>query len=875
MFDEETAKAYAEVTRRPGLATVSSKLNPWSALATAWRANSRRFASVITLKSKNVPMMQMQMLCSCPTPSIPKLTLYVDAENWLQLSFGESVVMVNQTIDIEEANQITKLLMCSAFPTKINEDESGFPLLFVPLEIPNEPQYWLESVRGTYEAKHILTRTEEPESIGLIRDCSGLGRAYAFYGIEEQTENGDGKSINSPLIMKQFLKVKKLPKRTDYLHPTPFDAAPVNDGFSLIDPKECRIARLPIRFSKFAMYIPSIMHHIGNTLLVNHASQTLLAPLELTSRATVFRALCASAAREGFDYQRLEFLGDSILKILTSVAMISDHPLWHEGYLTHAKDHLVSNGRLALAATAVGLDKYILTESFTGKKWKPLLNSDIEKAERPLQRELSTKTLADVVEALIGVAFSDGGFPKALKCLAIFIPEVKWIPLAQRNQMLISNIPVLPPSLTKSQNLAKLEKLLGYTFTHPSLLLEAITHPSHLSIPRNPSYQRLEFLGDAVLDYLVTKTIYKHTSLPQSPNYQMPPHDMSILRTAAVNASFLAFCVLSHTMELTSVYTVGYPSAEPKPKKPRLELAGHSLCLLHFLRHAPLPQLAAALSATRRRFASYQPSITAALDEDRVYPWRTLAALAPEKVVSDMFESVLGAVYVDTGGDWEMCEKVARTFGVLGWLDRALAGRMKIWHPKEELGVQAGNEKVKYEVWVDDGRDMAEEEKKEEKGGDGAAEGGEEADGDRKVEEVEKFEFPTGVGDRRGCQEKRFWCRVWVGSRDVCVVGGGNRMEAETAGAEEAVKILEAEKIELRERGVEGNDGFEDGRGREGEGMEREGGDDGEVSDKGDEERDGDGNGRTASDTMPMNDGVDTVMDDEDMSDVRSEGRGG
>ena len=45
------------------------------------------------------------------------------------------------------------------------------------------------------------------------------------------------------------------------------------------------------------------------------------------------------------------------------------------------------------------------------------------------------------------------------------------------------------------------QQLLGYTFKDENLLVEACTHASWQD---GPSNQRLEFLGDAVLDLLVT-----------------------------------------------------------------------------------------------------------------------------------------------------------------------------------------------------------------------------------------------------------------------------------------------------------------------------------------------------------------------------------
>ena len=46
-----------------------------------------------------------------------------------------------------------------------------------------------------------------------------------------------------------------------------------------------------------------------------------------------------------------------------------------------------------------------------------------------------------------------------------------------------------------------LEETLGYTFKRKELLLEAITHPSYVRNRLTPCYQRLEFLGDAILGF--------------------------------------------------------------------------------------------------------------------------------------------------------------------------------------------------------------------------------------------------------------------------------------------------------------------------------------------------------------------------------------
>jgi len=59
--------------------------------------------------------------------------------------------------------------------------------------------------------------------------------------------------------------------------------------------------------------------------------------------------------------------------------------------------------------------------------------------------------------------------------------------------------------------LPDLEDRLGYRFRDPALLAEALTHPSALTEGRSPGpdYQRLEFLGDAVLQLGVSLLLFR------------------------------------------------------------------------------------------------------------------------------------------------------------------------------------------------------------------------------------------------------------------------------------------------------------------------------------------------------------------------------
>ena len=86
-----------------------------------------------------------------------------------------------------------------------------------------------------------------------------------------------------------------------------------------------------------------------------------------------------------------------------------------------------------------------------------------------------------------------------------------------------------------NENLSSLEKNIGYDFKNKDLLLQALTHRSYLN--ENPKWrldqnERLEFLGDAVLELVVTEYLYK--------NFPNPEGEMTNWRAALVNAIMLS-----------------------------------------------------------------------------------------------------------------------------------------------------------------------------------------------------------------------------------------------------------------------------------------------------------------------------------------------
>ncbi len=85
------------------------------------------------------------------------------------------------------------------------------------------------------------------------------------------------------------------------------------------------------------------------------------------------------------------------------------------------------------------------------------------------------------------------------------------------------------------EDLTEIEQTLGVTFQNKDTLRQALVHRSYLN--EHPDFplghnERLEFLGDAVLELVVTEHLYE--------NYENPEGELTNWRAALVNADMLA-----------------------------------------------------------------------------------------------------------------------------------------------------------------------------------------------------------------------------------------------------------------------------------------------------------------------------------------------
>lgn len=445
---------------------------------------------------------------------------------------------------------------------------------------------------------------------------------------------------------------------------------------------DCTFSDVPGSVAMFSLFIPSILRRFELAMVAQELNSTLLKPVGIRNLGLVQRAITHNSACEEEHYQRLEFLGDCILKLFTSAQLMVDHPNWHEGYLTLEKGRRVSNTTLEAITRGVGLDKFIITDPFTGAKWRPFYAHEL--LEHQLRPEVfrSSKMLADVVESVIGAAYLDDGLDASLRAISVFFPHDQWLSLERAARHLNS---VATETGTMEPHLGGLEALLGYTFKSPRLLLEAMTHPSFQShdLASTMSYPRMEFLGDAILDFLVVRRLFPHTS-------ELRHDEMHTLRTAVVNEYILGYLCMTYSV----------PESRHNPKVDEatgaiiIEETTVPKYLWQYMRFSGETISDAQISAMDR-LRQFSGPLKKGL-ESSTYPWAILTHFAPDKFFSDIIESSLGAMFIDSCGSLSACEGLLGELGLWKLLDQLVANQVDCLHPKNKLGKLADRHKVCY-----------------------------------------------------------------------------------------------------------------------------------------------------------------------------------
>ncbi|EIW85519.1 P-loop containing nucleoside triphosphate hydrolase protein [Coniophora puteana RWD-64-598 SS2] len=391
-------------------------------------------------------------------------------------------------------------------------------------------------------------------------------------------------------------------------------------GLGLLAPRDCcRIVHFPPHIYNAFHLLPKVCRRL--TDVYRAQAQRFELGLPPIADDLLIEAASLPTTLHTWNNQRFETLGDSVLKLGVTVHIMNKYPHRHEGQLSKLRQSSVSNRTLLARAKEIGLEIFLNSETQSLQSWRYVHPSECTAsasaaltagtAESPsskaparrAKREFPRRSLQDCMEATLGAAFYHGGMDMALRAgTALGLSFGGELPWCARYGRVPDPSPA-PPLFEE------LQSGLGYEFHRGDLLVEAATHPS-FATSAGASYQRLEFLGDALLDVVVMRYLFH--KYPRATSGQL-----SVARSRAVCGPTLASVAVKR-LNLHQILLIN-----------NVELS------IAISRHVPLLQ-------------------NLPTQEIVLKAWK----YDPPKALSDIMESVFGAVLVDSAYNYEKAAAV-------------------------------------------------------------------------------------------------------------------------------------------------------------------------------------------------------------------------
>ncbi|KAH6660429.1 hypothetical protein BKA67DRAFT_616874 [Truncatella angustata] len=410
-----------------------------------------------------------------------------------------------------------------------------------------------------------------------------------------------------------------------------------------------KISALPVDVVAMAYNLPAIIYRLESNLIVLEAVHGLgldirpdLALEAMTKDSDNTDEHTAEQVNfqngMGNNYERLEFLGDAFLKMSTSIALYTRAPEGNEFHHHVDRMVLICNKNLFNNALELKLEESIRSKSFNRRVWYPdgLEQLKGKKGAGRSIHVLGDKSIADVCEALIGAAYLTGleknnSLDMAVKAVTIFANcrlENKYHTMktydAFYSAFKIPEWQSAEPTAVHIDLAKKIESKLGYKFKYPRLLRCAFIHSSYTFMYEHiPSYQRLEFLGDALLDMVCVDYLFHR--FPGADPQWLTEHKMAMVSNQFLGCLCVCLDLHRHMMSMT----------------------------------ANMPQQVATYvdAITRAREEAEQEAELANLSRScysRSF-WTTV--IEPPKCLPDVVEACIGAIFVDSKYDYGRVQK--------------------------------------------------------------------------------------------------------------------------------------------------------------------------------------------------------------------------
>lgn len=385
-LEAEVLAMLADVEKREGLTKVSRSIDPWA----PENDNDSWFCSELTFEGLT-PLLFFTKSEVVPHNFGQGPVLYRRRRAAQRTSLRLLGRISSSDKKVAFAREFTRAVFWGLNHPRMDWENLNFSYLFLPIKVVNlvwdNRRAWLEHARlesETYlrlmiKADRFSEQFGYAEDMTLIQRSIGSGRPFKFIcwkydALTPEEEEGlrkyYAKYEGEVEITYPLLAVQPYPPRTNLL--IPIEKQDLESGNTaepptiFLLPGKAAVIFLSEEEAEYAFLLPSALRFLSMSMTANSLRKSLFqsTPLANIPLSLLTVAITAPSSNDRLNYQRLETLGDAVLKFVVGVQLLAEYPLWHEGYLTKKKDHAVANVRLAKEDLKRGLYKWIIQGIF-------------------------------------------------------------------------------------------------------------------------------------------------------------------------------------------------------------------------------------------------------------------------------------------------------------------------------------------------------------------------------------------------------------------------------------------------------------------------------------------------------------------------------
>ncbi len=299
------------VETRSSVMEVNGLWKPWQNVAQLWAESNERMQRVLLLKDGDRVIARFEASLPCHFPRLRPFNIYWDADNTWTVELSERSNFVTACALKEDQSAA---LIHLAYGYRWMVENSAHIL-------------HLQSTEKIIFREHVGQRAVEkgaldPESV--VRNTRGNPHSFIQW-LPSKPPSELVKYIEEEVRDEPedipWLVLRKWPRRQNFLHPV--QHSPNSQRHLRALPiSHCRLDTVDRSKLYFGSVIPSIIHMFEVHLTAEELCRTVLARVGFSNISLVVTAISSRSAGGPTDYERLEFLGDSVLKLLATISVM-------------------------------------------------------------------------------------------------------------------------------------------------------------------------------------------------------------------------------------------------------------------------------------------------------------------------------------------------------------------------------------------------------------------------------------------------------------------------------------------------------------------------------------------------------------------------